>query len=139
MKVICKINNLNDIYNSRLYERLRKYILMPDGEVSLEIGKEYTVYGVVFWDNSPWYYLCSEEDDEYPTPYAADFFHVTDKRLSKYWTLSTTDQGLGEILSSLVINDWANDPYFYERLIENDVDIMELFDKYRQLMDKEYN
>lgn len=110
---------------------------MPDGEIDLEIGRKYTVYGVVFWDNSPWYYLCSEEYDEYPKPFAAEFFNVSDERLSSHWKLSAVDQGEGEILSSLVFGEWAKDPSFYERLVEDDSEAVALFGKYRQLMNQE--
>ena len=110
---------------------------MPDGEIDLEVGREYTVYGLVFWDNSPWYYLCAEDYDEYPKPFAAEFFDVLDARLSSHWKLSVVEQGEGEILSSLVFSEWAKDPLFYERLIEDDSKAVELFEKYRQLMDQE--
>lgn len=137
MKVICKINSLNSFSDERLLERLKKYISMPDGEVDLEVGREYTVYGIVFWDNSPWLYVCSEDYDEYPKPFAAEFFDVVDQRLSAHWSLASLDQGDGEILSSLVFDEWAKDPSFYERLIEDDPEAVSLFDRYRKLMDQE--
>ncbi|MFV0477644.1 MAG: hypothetical protein ACK5ME_07415 [Parahaliea sp.] len=137
MKVICKANNLNSLSNKRLLKRLKKYISMPDGEIDLDLGREYTVYGVVFWDNSPWYYLCSEDYDEYPKPFAAEFFNISDERLSSYWKLSVVDQGEGKILSSFVFDEWAKDPSFYERLIEGDSEAVGLFGKYRQLMSQE--
>ncbi len=137
MKVVCKVNNLNDLSNERVLRRLKKYISMPGGEIDLEIGKVYTVYGVVFWDNSPWYYICSEEHDEYPKPFAAEFFLVSDGRLSSYWKLSVLDQGEGGVLSSLVFDEWARDPCFYERLIEDDPGAVTLFGKYRRLMEVE--
>ncbi|WP_158116480.1 hypothetical protein [Vibrio cincinnatiensis] len=137
MKVICKVNNLNSLSDKRLLERLKKYISMPDGDIDLELGREYTVYGVVFWDSSPWYYICSEDYDEYPKPFAAEFFNVSDDRLSSHWKLSAVDQGGGEVLSSLVFDEWAKDFSFYERLIEDDPEAVELFGKYRQLMNQE--
>ncbi len=110
---------------------------MPDGEIDLDVGKEYTVYGVVFWDNSPWYYLCSEEYDEYPKPFAAELFSVLDGRLSLYWKLSVVDQEEEGVLSSLVFDEWANNSSFYELLIEGDSEAVELFRSYRQLMNQE--
>lgn len=82
MKVVCKVNNLNTLSDESLLKRLKKYISKPGGEIDLELGKEYIVYGVVFWDNSPWYYICPELYDEYPKPFAAEFFDVLDDRLS---------------------------------------------------------
>ena len=137
MRVICKINNLYSVSDQLLLRRLKKYINMPDGEIGLEVGREYPVYGVVFWDNSPWYYLCSEDYDKYPKPFAAEFFNVLDDKLSSFWKLSAMDQGKGEILSSLVFDEWAKDSTFYERLVEGDPEAVDLFAKYRKEMDKE--
>lgn len=136
MKVVCKVNNLNSLSDERLLKRLKKYIFMPDGEIDLELGREYTVYGVIFRESSPWYYLCSEEYDEYPKPFAAEFFNISDERLSSYWKLSV-DQGEEKILSSLVFDEWAKDDSFYERLIDDDPEAVELFGKYRLLMNQE--
>ena len=105
--------------------------------INLTIGKEYTVYGMVFRDNSPWYYLCSEDYDEYPTPFPSECFDITDKRLSSYWNLLTREIGNGKIQSSLVIPEWAEDPYFYELLLDGDIDTVELFNRYKKLLDQE--
>lgn len=137
MKVVCKVNNLNDFLDKKISKRLKKYIFVSDGSTNLVIGRKYTVYGVVFWDNSPWYYLCSEEYDEYPIPFAADFFAILDGRLSSYFRLSAVSENDGEILSSLVFYEWAKDSSFYERLIDGDPEAVELFGKYKQLMDQE--
>lgn len=138
MRVICRANNFSSFTDKYLLSRLAGYISNPDGEVDLELGKEYTVYGVVFWDNSPWYYLCVEEDDEYPRPFAAEFFGVLDGRLSSYWRLSTVSQENGGILSSLVFDEWAKDPLFYENLLDDEINALEIFKKYRQLMNQEW-
>lgn len=74
MKVRCIVNNLNsDKLSPETLTRLKRYISLPDGELDLEIGKEYVVYGIEFWDNCPWLYLCPDDYDEYPIPVAADF------------------------------------------------------------------
>src|SRR5437016_2680979 len=90
MKVVCKINNLHGIEDFGVFTRLKRYISTSSGALDLQVGKEYIVYGVEFWDNCPWFYLCTEGEDEYPKPFAADFFEITDKRISKCWTLVTS-------------------------------------------------
>ena len=141
MKVVCKVNNLNAFTDENVLKRLKRYISMPDGEidreVDLEIDKEYTVYGVVFWDNSPWYYICTEEYVEYPKPFAAEFFSVSDQRLSSYWQLSVSNQGKRGPLSSLVFEPWAEEPSFYERLVDGDPEAEAVFAHFRRLMDNE--
>lgn len=145
MKVICKINNVNNFTDKWLLKRLKSHFGRPssgdiqdcDEILNIVIGQVFTVYGVVFWDNSPWYYIVDDEDDEYPTPYASEFFDVIDKRLSSYWNLSAVDSGEFGVISSLVFHEWAEDDRFYERLIDGDLEAEEKFNKYRQLMDQE--
>jgi len=135
MKVVCKINNLKNINDEGVLARLKKYISMQDGDVDLEIEREYIVYGIVFWDNSPWYYLCIEDYDQYPKPFPSEFFDVTDGRLSSYWVLHVENEE--EILSSIVFREWANTACFYELLLEGDEFAIENFNNYRELIDIE--
>lgn len=137
MKVVCKTNNLHDILDPYTSARLKHYISRSDGEIDLEIAREYTVYGVEFWDNCPWFYLCTEEDDEYPKPFAAEFFEVIDEHISQYWKLSSIPSEDRENSTSLVFDEWSKDPSFYERLIDGDPNAVLLFSKYRDLMNSE--
>ena len=137
MKVVCKFNNLKDISDPDALERIRKYISKPDGEVDLSVGKEYMVYGIVFWDNCPWLYLCPEDYDDYPKPFALEFFDIVDDMLSSYWKLSSFSNGVGEATTSLVFDEWANDPLYYESLIDGDPEAEVIFAKYRGIIDQE--
>lgn len=130
MKVVCEQNNILELTDSSSVERIKKYIFLSDGQLNLEKSKEYCVYGIVFRDNSPWYYLCLNEDDESPTAYPSELFKITDGRLSSYWRLSAKE-------SSLVFDEWAGDSSFYERLVEDDPSAIEQFKSYQILMDKE--
>lgn len=137
MKVVCRINNLNNISNPYTLDRLKKYISKPDGDVDLDVGREYKVYGVVFWDNRPWLYLCTEDYDEYPKPFSLEFFDVVDDTLSPHWKLSSFSQGEYKAATSLVFGEWAKDPNFYEKLIDGDSEAIATFAKYRHIIDQE--
>ncbi|UZE96644.1 hypothetical protein [Alkalimarinus alittae] len=130
MKVVCEINNILELNDSSVVDRIKKYIHLSDGQLNFEKNKEYCVYGIVFRENSPWYYLCLDEDDESPTAYPAELFKTTDGCLSSHWRLSVQE-------SSLVFDKWASDSSFYERLVEEDPSAIEQFKSYRSLMDKE--
>ena len=91
---------------------------------------------MLFRDNSPWYYLCLDDDDETPSPYPAELFDVADDRPSSYWRLSTVTYPDG-VMSSMVFEEWVKDPSFYERLVEDDPSAIEVFQRYRNLMNKE--
>ncbi len=135
MKVLCTINNIFDLKDNSTVERLKKYIRLSDGQLNLEKSKEYCVYGVLFRDNSPWYYLCLD-DDESPSPYPAELFDIVDGRPSLYWRLSTVTYPEG-VMSLMVFDEWAKDPSFYENLVEDDPSAIRVFANYRELMNKE--
>ena len=130
MKAVCETNNIFDLSDSSSVERIQKYIHLSDGQLNLEKGKEYCIYGILFRDNSPWYYLCLDEDDESPNPYPSELFRVTDARLSSCWRLSKEQ-------SCLVFEEWANDSSFYENLVDDDPSAQELFKHYQAIMDNE--
>ena len=133
MLVKCITNNLHDIENPIVKKKLSTYIGRSDGELNLETNKKYTVYGVVFWDNHPWFYLCTDDLD-YPTPYSSVFFDVIDNRLSKYWVMSTTIGSDGDFQTSLTIEPWASDRFFYERLIDGDNVAIDMFTRSKDLI-----
>jgi hypothetical protein len=135
MKIICKQNNLHsEAFASDTVKRLTRYISIPDGELNLEIDKEYVVYGIEFRDNCPWFYICTDDYDEYPTPFAADFFEITDKRLSAHWMLSFRELGVEKFQAQLVFAEWAADAAFYESLILGESHAVAVFEKRRKIM-----
>lgn len=137
MKIKCKHNNIHAIKDPAILNRIKRYILYSDGQLNLEIDKEYVVYGIVFRDNSPWYYICLDLDDESPTAYPSELFTVIDGRLSAYWTLSVIIHPNGDVMSSVVFEEWCNDTFFYERLVDGDPKAIAVFEKYRELINNE--
>ena len=137
MKVICKTNKIDNSFTQDTATRLERYISISDSELDIEIGKEYTVYGIEFWDNCPWIYICADSYDEYPKPFALDFFEITEQKLSSYWVLNSKDTYNKKVKTQLVFCEWADDDSFYEKLIDEDEACVITFEKYRKAMDVE--
>ncbi|WP_460352853.1 MULTISPECIES: hypothetical protein [unclassified Pseudomonas] len=137
MKVRCKTNKIDNSFTQDTATRLERYISISDSELDIEIGKEYTVYGIEFWDNCPWIYICADSYDEYPKPFALDFFEITDQKLSSYWVLNSKDTYNKKVKTQLVFCEWADDDSFYEKLIDEDDACVITFEKYRKAMDIE--
>lgn len=137
MKVRCTTNRIDQSFTQETAKRLRRYISMGDNELDIEIGKEYTVYGIEFWDNCPWVYICSESYDEYPKPFALDFFEITKKTISSHWILKSQEAHNNKVKTQLVFCEWADDDSFYEKLINEDEKTVKIFEKYREIMDAE--
>ena len=140
MKVRCIHNKLSDINGKSTREWLKKNVIRVDNddhEIShYEIGMKYTVYGLVFWNNLPFFYIV-EGDNDYPTPKYAGFFEVTDSKYSKYWQVTHSVNDENKVRTVIVFKEWAESEKFYENLL-NDEDVeLEIFAKYKELMDQE--
>jgi hypothetical protein len=137
MKAKCTLNNLYDgALPPKTLIRLERYT-RTDGELDLEKDKEYVVYGIEFWDNCPWLYICLDNYEKYPVPVAADFFEITDKRLSSHWQLNFKEASNSENQTQLVFPEWAIDELFYENLISGDDHAEAVFKRYRKILDAE--
>jgi len=138
MKLRCRINNLKNILDVNSRERIGRYVCLSDGELDLVVGGEYVVYGLAFWDGCPWVYICPEDYDEYPKPYPIELFEIIDNRLSTCWKLSYFSSNKKGIMNTmLVFEEWSMSPGFYEGLVDGDTICLEVFDRYRRLMDSE--
>ena len=137
MKIRCKLNKLSQIKPLELKEWLKEFIhLEDDEELSLKLGEEYTVYGIVFYNNYPFYYVFDDMNDNYPRHFPAVFFEIIDYKLSKHWILSYGYKN-HESTSAFLIKDWAEDSSFYEKLIEGEEEQIKKMDYYKKLIDKE--
>ena len=138
MKVRCTSNNLFSIKNEKILKKISPYICKTDGELDIETNVIYTVYGIEVWENHPWYYVCTD-NDEYPTPYSSVFFEVIDERLSSHWILHTSTDKTGDFHTKFMIKEWAKDPLFYENLIDGEEGTTYIFEKSKKIMDSEYS
>jgi hypothetical protein len=139
MKVRCIRNRIEELPNENIRNWLKKSHLRLDEDCPIEFNKmqEYVVYGIVFCDSHPFYFLCDEKDAEYPTPNYAGFFDVLDDRISKFWRLDYKSNDNGDAWTFLIHKDWASDPMFYENLIDGNETEVKLFQKYKKEMDDE--
>jgi len=142
MRVRCKLNDFNQIENSEVVERIEKQSKNTNF-FDLQIGRRYTVYGIVLFDNYPWYFISLKEKSA-PIYAPKDLFETSDGRISRYWKLSALN--LNEIgfencepSTQLVFKEWSMDPFFFEKLAEGDEETLEIFLRYKALMDSEYS
>lgn len=137
MKVTCKTNKIGENFSTETASRLKCYISIGDDELEIEIGKEYVVYGIELWDNCPWLYICTEPYDEYPKPFALDFFEISDKKLSSHCILKSKETHNNKNKTQFVFLEWAEDDIFYENLVNEDQACITIFNRYKKLIDTE--
>ena len=102
-------------------------------ELPLTVGKEYVVYAIRAWQGIVWYYICDDNYSYYPIQTPAPLFEVVDSRVSKYWRFMLNPNGV----LRFVFEQWFTDPYFYDKLTDQEEAEVEIFDKVKELMDAE--
>jgi hypothetical protein len=124
-----------DVKTPDLSSHLADRIVGLDFLDGIEIGKEYSVYGIVFWESVPWYYICEDESYEYPVPYFAGFFRIVDTVLPSdfrlVWYLDDIHQAY------ILPEEWADDRMFYEKLLDGNEPERILFRKMKMRIDSE--
>jgi hypothetical protein len=109
-----------------------------DTKFAVELNKEYQVYGFTLFLGHIWYYLCDEHFTYYPRWNPAPLFEVTDGRLSKYWVFGY-DRGVSKPRVIVAFPEWANDPYYYDKLSDGQKAAVEVFRNYKRLLDTEFS
>ena len=127
--------------NPSLLEKLvcSHSITKEDQPFDLILNQSYTVYGMILIGDIMWYYLAKDTDSILIGKYPSPLFEILEGGLSKYWMFSSTKGVDGKTPRSiLAFPKWANDPDFELQLKKNDIQALELFKKYKELMDLEY-
>ncbi|APD06950.1 hypothetical protein UJ101_01431 [Flavobacteriaceae bacterium UJ101] len=94
--------------------------------------KEYVVYGVNYIDKERTEYLLINDFELiYPNLYSSYFFDIIDERESIYWTKDSIDPKFNTVNEFLA-------PYFFDNLINASFKESTIFQKYKELMDKEF-
>lgn len=102
-------------------------------EFQLIVGKEYIVYALYEWSGKIWYYICDERYTYYPIHNPAPLFEVVDKRVSKYWRFELAANGV----LTLAFEQWFAEPYFYDKLTDQEEEAVLIFEKVKELIDAE--
>lgn len=66
-----------------------------------------------------------------------EVFDVSDGRLSQYWLVGD-DRSAQTYRIIVAYPEWANDPYYYDRLTDGEPAAVDTFGRYRKLIDAEY-
>ncbi len=130
MRVRCITNSGQQIPESSLYPI---WNITRDSKFPLTIGREYVVHAVSTNRGQCWYYVFDDHDLPYPVWKLAVLFDVSDPRLPPDWEIGyirprPSDQGFAVIS----FPEWAHDRFFYERLVDRDLEAVSVFARRRQ-------
>ncbi|WP_158710307.1 hypothetical protein [Streptomyces sp. NRRL F-5126] len=114
-----------------------KWGLNRDSSFPLGVGKEYVVYAITVVKDAFWYFLLDEHDLPYPVWYPSPLFQVSDGSIPAHWVVNyiSNDASPDRIGASLItFKEWANDPSFYERLVEGEVGAVAAFHNEKNIL-----
>jgi len=130
MKIRCIANTGANLPESYFLPHLG---YKKESEFQLSVGKEYIVYALYEWEGKIWYYICDERYTYYPIHNPAPLFEVVDNRISKYWRFKLAPNGL----LTLAFEQWFSDPYFYDKLTDQEEQAVLIFEQIKDLIDAE--
>lgn len=129
MLVKCIYSKISELPNNLLLSDYQK-----DYEFPFDKGDAFIVYAMMFIDGSM-FYLIYEPTMTYPIWCPAYIFEILERHLSKLWVYSFEPQSQCCIWGIPPLIDDSN---FYENLLEDDAEALQLFQKYKKYMDSEF-
>ena len=79
--------------------------------------------------------MCNTKKDRFPEAVSARYFIIIDNRPSRYWIWGSRN---AEQNITVVFPEWIADSFFFDRLTDYEDREVEIFKKYRELMDFEF-
>lgn len=135
MKIECISNSATELSDELIRPELG---LGRDQVFSLEVGKQYVVYGITCNLGHLWYYICDEDYTYYPVWNPSPLFRIVDNRLSSFWRIGIYSVGSTKLAMPIIaFEEWVNNPVFYDQLTDGEEEAVVVFKKYKQLMDEE--
>lgn len=140
MRVQCLSNRMADLATP--WPPYAGLEITPDLTTDVKPGKEYVVYGLLWWAGVPAYVLCGNPYSRYPMTYPAELFEIIDPRPSAYWRVwhrTFPASPRLAIRSNVFIGPaaWVAEPGWYEQLVDGELSAQRDWDTYKRLVEDE--
>ena len=132
MQVKCLTDNLHQLNDIVVQNRLSEWIHLEGPDDNLTLKKGYTVMALEGDTISGFkVYLHTIEHSNHPYPYPIELFQITDSTFPDSWCVGL-HQGLnGKAGIRISFPEWANDDLFYELLINGEPAATETYNQHR--------
>lgn len=103
---------------------------------SVTVGRDYAVYAITVFKGNTWYYVLNDDGHQYPVWQLAQLFDVVDPTIPESWEYGFVQPDNAEPGFPLIsFPEWAQDHYFYERLVDGDQATADIFARRRREID----
>lgn len=133
MRVLCIANSVIDLDDEIVRTRLNRSIHRETADMDLDVGKYYNVVAIEERDGGLWLFLHTVESNDYPYPYPAEKFEFIDTSIPSGWSIKLEKCESGLIIKRISFPEWADDDYFYEKLVDGDSEVIAIYQKNREL------
>lgn len=134
MIVKCLIDRITkEKMDPRFYEWAK-----TEEQLEITVDKLYVVLAIAKYNDHYFYYLIGDERYDYPLAFPVELFEVSDNRISKFWDCSFSrfnsfDQFKIKNDEIVSFKNWSlQGGLFYERVLEDDKQALEIFFNYRE-------
>ncbi len=97
----------------------------------LSVDTRYDVFAISSFLGGFWYYVLDEDQHRYPVWYPAPVFDIVSEKVPEGWVLAHHRSKNGGVTSILSFPEWALDPHFYEKLVDDDPEAVAAFAQVR--------
>lgn len=125
MLVRCRSNRGADLPSSCLDDRSGFRV---DTEFPVTPGRTYAVHAITIFLGHPWYYILNDDRLRWPVWAPGPLFDVDDPALPDGWHVAYHRFRSGNANTVISFPEWADDPHFYERLVDGDEESLRIFD-----------
>jgi hypothetical protein len=127
MIVKCSSNEISYVTNQNAAGRVRQWVNSEGVYTDLEVGREYAVQNIEYYEGGFFYYLHSVEVSDHPYPYVAELFEISDSSLPSDWEISYDVENGKKRFKRLTFAEWAVDDAFFEKLIDGEPKAVSLY------------
>lgn len=121
MKVQCRFNQVSDIPDIEVKNRLSESIHRNGPDDDLIVGMTYTALALTRWgDGGIRVYIHTIEESDHPYPYPLEMFEIVDPTIPANWRINFEQRSRGVDIKLMSFSDWVDDVRFYEKLVEGD-------------------
>lgn len=134
MRVKCVSVQMQEL-PANYFQPIGRYHPEAKTNQALTMGKEYTVYAVECWQGQVYYYLADDGYSDhpsraYPNQQPAPLFSIVDNQIPEDWCCQVHEKGL-----SISFDEWINDVYFYDKLLNEEANVLAIWQQRKTLMD----
>lgn len=122
--IACCVTNQGDALPASSFDSRRGFT--AETEFAVTPGRDYPVFCITVFLGTTWYYVLNDDGQDYPVWAPAALFDIVDGNIPNSWMVGyfRFPERQYPLIS---FPEWATDPGFYERLVDDQPEAVRIF------------